>query len=488
MATRVAPAVAVLAALASIPLAAAPVADAAVLWDLLVTVEVVNAPLAEGEGPVVSGLVVDHAGDPVAGAAVQVRTGHGSASVATASNGTFAHEFGPLMLLPGEHSVNVVATSMSNRMGVAGATFRVEGDLVLSSRTSQLLATPEAERYLLADPGDFAGDPIGLRLYHYYQGLRDRMDGESAAQREIDDARAALDEVRRNADNLTRAALAERHADDGTFGGTARDLFISGLDPSIRTVVAQQINFTAGVFEAARRAMGEVLARGGSLQEARAAYLEAATVPKSVIEDLELANRYGTWSIVGGLNMSSAPAAPRAPAPPAGAGAAAAGNGSDAGGGGGIAESGGPPAGRVSGPAAAPPPPPPPPPPPAIPAGGQPAGEGAPPADASARPALPPPAAAAAHAAAQHPPAHPANSTAPPPPPPPTAHPANSTAPPPPSPPPTAHPANSTAPPPPPAGGARIEVMQSGTTIVLNINGTMTEFLVNGTSVVAKGP
>ena len=428
---------AALAAAAAVVLAAAaapPAADAAVLWDLVVTVNVTNAPLAEGEGPAVGGLVVDHAGSPVEGAAVQIRTGHGSAALATGPDGTFAHAFGPQDLLPGEHRVSVVATSVSNRMGAASATFRVNGDLTLSSHTAQLLSTPEAQRYLSADPGDFAGDPIGLRLYHYYQGLSDRMAGESAAQKEIDDARAALDEVRRDADNRTRAALAEKRPGGGTFGGTAHELFISGLDPSIRTVVAQQINFTAGVFEAAQRAMEEVLARGGSLQEARAAYLEAATVPRSVIEDLDLAERYGVWSIVGGLNLSSAatstttppPAAPVAPAPQRGD--SETGRGSGAPGSGKL-----PPAPIPSNSTASPP------------------------------PAAPPPAAPI-----------PSNSTASPPPAAPI--PSNSTAS---SPPP---------PPAPPAPQARIEVVQSGTTIVLNINGTMTEFLVNGTSVVAKGP
>ena len=427
---------AALAAAVAVMLAAAapPAADAAVLWDLVVTVNVTNAPLAEGEGPAVAGLVVDHAGSPVEGAAVQIRTGHGSAALATGPDGAFAHAFGPQDLLPGEHRVSVVATSVSNRMGAASATFRVDGDLTLSSHTAQLLSTPEARRYLSADPGDFAGDPIGLRLYHYYQGLSDRMAGESAAQKEIDDARAALDEVRRDADNRTRAALAEKRPGGGTFGGTAHELFISGLDPSIRTVVAQQINFTAGVFEAAQRAMERVLARGGSLQEARAAYLEAATVPRSVIEDLDLAERYGVWSIVGGLNLSSA-AAPPPPPPPLPAapqrGDSETGRGSGA-----------PGSGKL--------PP-------------------APPAPIPSNSTVSPPA----------PPAPiPSNSTA-------SSPPSNSTA--------SSPPSNSTAsspqpPPTPPAPQARIEVVQSGTTIVLNINGTMTEFLVNGTSVVAKGP
>jgi len=304
LALRIASAAAIVAAASGA--AAAQSADAAVLWDLLVTVEVVNAPLAEGQGPAVRGTVVDHAGDPVAGAAVQVRTGHGAASVSTAVNGTFAHSFGHQALLPGEHSVNVVATASSNRMGTASASYRVDGDLTLSSRTAQLLSTPEAQRYLAADPGGFAGDPIGMRLYDYYQRLWAQHADQEAAQGEIDGRAAELDEARSAADNSTRAALAERHMSDGTLSGSRMEWFLGSLDPAIRTVVAQQINFTTGVFENARAAMQDVLARGGSIKEARAAYLEAATVPKSVIEDLELAERYGAWSIVGGLNVSAA--------------------------------------------------------------------------------------------------------------------------------------------------------------------------------------
>ena len=398
---RTAVAVAAAAVLAAAALATQ--AEAAVLWDLVVEVEVANAPLAEGQGPAVRGAVLDHAGDPVAGAAVQVRTGSGAASVEAAANGTFAHEFGPQALLPGEHSVHVVATASSNRMGVASASYRVDGDLALSSHTAQLLATPEAQRYLAADPAGLAGDPIGMRLYDYYQRLQAQHASEADAQREIDARAAEFDEERRIAENSTRAALAERHMSDGTLSGSRMDWFLGSLDPSIRTVVAQQINFTTGVFEGARAAMQEVLARGGSIEEARAAYLEAATVSKSDIEDLELAERYGAWSIVGGLNLTAA----RGEAGEAGENSTS---------------------------------------PPAV-----------------ARPA-------AANSTSTSPPAAPANSTSTSPPPvPPT-------------------PDNSTSTSPPTAPAARIEVVQSGTTIVLNINGTATEFVVNGTNVVQRDP
>ena len=414
--------------------AGAPSAEAAVLWDLVVEVEVVNAPLAEGEGPAVRGAVLDHAGDPVAGAAVQVRTGHGAASATASENGTFAHAFGPQSLLPGEHSVHVVATASSNRMGVASASYRVDGDLTLSSRTAQLLATPEAQRYLAADPAGLAGDPIGMRLYDYYQRLQAQHASEEDAQSEIDGRAAEFDEERAAAENSTRAALEERRVHDGTLSGSRMDWFLGSLDPSIRTVVEQQINFTTGVFESARAAMQDVLARGGSIKEARAAYLEAATVPKRVIEDLELAERYGTWSIVGGLNLS------------------------DAGGGGGENST------RAADSSSA----------------GAPANSTSAPAHASAASAAP----ANSTSAPPAPPAAPANSTsAPPAASAASAAPANSTSAPPPS------SASSAAPPPSSApAAARIEVVQSGTTIVLNINGTATEFVVNGTNVVQRGP
>ena len=417
--------------------AAVPEAEAAVLWDLVVTVEVVNAPLAEGQGPDVRGTVVDHAGDPVAGAAVQVRTGHGSASVEAGANGTFAHSFGPQPLLPGEHSVHAMATSPPNLMGAASASYRVDGDLTLSSRTAQLLATPEAQRYLAADPAGFAGDPIGMRLYGYYQGLRAQHADQEAAQREIDGRAAELDEARSDADNRTRAALEERHVHDGTLSGSRMDWFLGSLDPSIRTVVAQQINFTTGVFENAREAMRDVLARGGSIEEARAAYLEAATVPKSVIEDLELAEKYGAWSIVGGLNLSAARAAGDA-------------NSTD------------------------------------VPPGG-----GDPPSATAANststaPAAPAPSANTTTHATAPAPAPATNMTTPAPasPAPAPAQAANSTAP----APAPAQAANSTAPAPAPAQAAKIEVVQSGTTIILNINGTAAEFVVNGTSIVQRDP
>ena len=44
-----------------------------VLWDLIITVNVVNDPIISNENPVVSGQIVDHAGKPIQNAEVQIR-------------------------------------------------------------------------------------------------------------------------------------------------------------------------------------------------------------------------------------------------------------------------------------------------------------------------------------------------------------------------------------------------------------------------------
>ena len=55
-------------------LSSVPVSES-VLWDLLITVNIENNPLLEKESPIVSGYVIDHAGKPVIGAEIQIRSG-----------------------------------------------------------------------------------------------------------------------------------------------------------------------------------------------------------------------------------------------------------------------------------------------------------------------------------------------------------------------------------------------------------------------------
>ena len=282
---------AAVAAAAAIALAAAGAAGqaeaeerGATLWRLLIDVNVTNEPIPEGRGPAVAGIVLDHAGDPVENATVQIRAGRGAAFVNTTGSGEFGHAFAGVGLPPGEHSVNVVAMLPRGEMGVASTSFRISGEVDLTTRTARQLATEEARRYLGASEGDFAGNPVGLILYQHYRELQERFLDEAAEQGRIDERIGRIDRARTVSEDLTRETIAERNPGGGAFTGFKRDSHISGLDPALRDAVARHMNFTDAILDAAQAAMNGVLAEGGTYEEARAAYMEAAAVSKSALE------------------------------------------------------------------------------------------------------------------------------------------------------------------------------------------------------------
>ena len=261
------------------------------LWDLLISVNVINAPLEENDNPLIFGTIVDHAGKPIENVSVQIRSGQNTVLTTTNELGEFHHEYTGLELLPGEHVVNVIANSNDGKMGVSSTNFQVKGELNVSSHTARLLETDEAKKYLNANPEDFANNPIGIQLYNYYQDLQSKFIEQEAMQDSINNLEIELDEKRAISDNLEQKIIEEKNPGAGTFSGWKYDVFIANLDPSIRDLVSKQMNFTVDVFEGAQSAMNEVLENGGTYQEARMAYLEKATVSREMMEMITYGNQ-----------------------------------------------------------------------------------------------------------------------------------------------------------------------------------------------------
>ncbi len=261
-------------------------ASGLVLWDLLITVNVLNDPILVNEDPFVSGQVVDHAGKPVQNAEVQIRIGAETIITSTSESGEFEHEFVGLQLIPGIHIVNVVATSSTEKIGLVSTEFQVKGELQTYSHTAKLLETPEAVKYLHADPASFEQDPIGQTLYNYYQELQEEYLFEQSLQKELIEQEIILDELRQISDDLSQQVIDEKNPGAGTYFGIDRDIFVDNLDESIKEIIVKQLDYTLSIFDEAQKAMDEVLANGGTAEEARQAYLEKAAISKETMNSL----------------------------------------------------------------------------------------------------------------------------------------------------------------------------------------------------------
>jgi hypothetical protein len=259
------------------------------LWDLIIEVNFEQNPLQVGENPVVFGSVVDHAGKPISDADIKIRLGENSILTTTDNLGVFIVEFLEFSETPGAYAVNVLATS-GDKIGIKSSVFEVKGEISVSSVTEKMLSTDEAIRYLNSSIGDFENDPLGLILYNYYQDLQTKLIEEQSLQAELDRVEQLIDEQREIALQLTEEAIEEENPGAGTYSGWKYYRFIGNLDYTVKDIIVNQLNYTVTVFKQAQKAMEEVLANGGTRDEAMQAYYEKATITREVMESLTIIN------------------------------------------------------------------------------------------------------------------------------------------------------------------------------------------------------
>jgi len=255
------------------------------LWDLQITINLEKNPLSEADIPVVSGTVADHAGKPVPGAEVKIRLGVDSIITTADEFGSFTVEFSYFDEMPGSYIVNVYATS-DDKIGLKSIVFQVKGEISIFAHTEKMLSTDEAIKYLQASEEDFEKDPLGLTLYYYYQDMLAQLFEEQKEQLDLIEEQQLIDEQRELSIQLTEQIIEEQNPGAGIYAGFKYDRFVSNLDLAVKDIIVNQLNYTVKVFGEAQKAMDEVLANGGTFEEARQAYFEKATISREMMEAL----------------------------------------------------------------------------------------------------------------------------------------------------------------------------------------------------------
>lgn len=253
------------------------------LWQLVIELNVENGSINSGETVVITGKVVDHAYKPIRGAEVLIRTGSDTTRAFTDIDGTFKGEFKDFQRIPGKYIVNVIA-SWYGMTGLTSADFQVKGNVSSVSLLQDKLSTDEAIKYLSAKESDFKKDPIGQTLFKYYHELHEEMVLEKKDKMVPLAEQALLEEQRKIAAELKKQGIEEFDPGAGTYEGYRYDDYISGLNPEIRDLVVSQLDFTKNKFVEAQYIKDEILANGGTYEEARQAYLDMLSIPKEVLE------------------------------------------------------------------------------------------------------------------------------------------------------------------------------------------------------------
>ena len=255
----------------------------AVLWDFIVELDMEKDAVYSGDTVVVTGRVVDHAYHPTRGVEVLVRTGVDASKVFTNPEGEFKVQFINFQRIPGTYTVNVVA-SWYGMTGLSSTQFQVKGDVNPDSMLQQQLSTDEARKYLSSNESDFDRNPIGQTLFKYYHGLHDQLITKQKESQKPIAEEVFLEQQRRIAENLRNQAIEEYKPGYGTYGGYKYEDYIVGLNPEIRGLVINQLNFTQNNFLDAQKIRAEILENGGTYAEARQAYLDRLTIPKEILE------------------------------------------------------------------------------------------------------------------------------------------------------------------------------------------------------------
>lgn len=236
-----------------------------------------------GESVVVTGKVSNQAYKTHPGIEVIIRAGSETIKVFTDTEGIFRGEIKDFRGVPGIYTVNVVA-SWYGMTGIQNTEFQLKGEPSPAIALQQKLATDEAIKYLSSDEGDFERNPIGQILFKYYHGLLNELIIE---QRESAKPRAEqvfLEKQRLVSDNLRNQAIDEFNPDSGVFDGYKYNDYIDSLNPEIKDLIQNQLNYTKNAFEDAQNIRDEIIANGGTFEEARKAYLDRISMPKELLE------------------------------------------------------------------------------------------------------------------------------------------------------------------------------------------------------------
>jgi len=254
------------------------------LWELVIDLNVEKGAIVSGETLVVTGKVVDHAYKPIRGAEVLIRTGSETTKAFTDPWGIFRAEFENFERVPGTYTINVVAT-WYGMTGLETTQVQVKGDTSHVSLLQQKLNTEQAIKYLSSNESDFEKDPIGQTLFKYYHGLLQELivENKAAVQPNLDEL--YVEEQRSIAEELAKEAIRQHNPGYGVFDGLNYENYVSSLNPKIQDIVVSQLNFTKNIFEQAQVVKAQIIADGGTYEEAQQAYLEILSMPKEKLEE-----------------------------------------------------------------------------------------------------------------------------------------------------------------------------------------------------------
>ena len=254
------------------------------LWELVVDLEIKNTVIHSGQTLMVSGIVVDHAYEPISDAEVLIRTGADTMKTQTNPQGQFIVEFTDFKRVSGTYIMNAVV-SADGKIGLASDEFKVLGESSPVLSLQEKLNTVEARNYLSLSREDFEHDPVGMMLFKHYHGLLEKLVEEKKNETTKIKEQMKLVENKVIVDEIKQNKIEKSNIGFGLYEGFKYEQYMNKLNPEIRKTIDTQLDFTKNIFLEAQKIKNEILANGGTYEEARKAYLEKMSISKETLEE-----------------------------------------------------------------------------------------------------------------------------------------------------------------------------------------------------------
>jgi len=261
------------------------------LWDMVIDVKFLHDSVEQGKNPIIMGTVVDHGYKPMSHVDVKVTFAGQSYLLKTDSRGEFGKQLDGSELKPRIYSANVFATTDDGKKGMARTTLNVEGHVEKSAkfdRQLEYLEIANDNSKLRNNPND----PISKILYEYYLELQENSINEKHVEASLDLPQKKIREARQAVYESLIKEFEDRPLVTKQFYDSPKLIkFLHGLDDNTQTIFELQLNSTKIRFFEAQNIMNEILENGGTMNDARQAYLEHISISQNemqgIIEKIE---------------------------------------------------------------------------------------------------------------------------------------------------------------------------------------------------------
>ena len=258
------------------------------LWDFVVDIEFLKSPINEGKNPILIGTVVDHAYRPLSNIDVRLTFAGESYMLKTDGNGEFGKQIDVSELKPRTYSIHVLATNDDGKKGMARTTLEITGHTEKAAKYERQLESMEMANDL-SKLRQNSNDPISVILYQHYLKLQ-----ENAAQAKYEEMLLDIPQQKiRDARQMTYDALAksleERPLITRDFADSTKlGKFLKNLDDEKRILFELQLNSTKLRFLEAQNTMQNILNNGGTMTDARTAYLDHLSITQEEMNSFTL--------------------------------------------------------------------------------------------------------------------------------------------------------------------------------------------------------